>query len=266
MRSASSSPPSRGSRFAVVQANAISPEPCEPCEPVRARPTNGRRASRRSWCGSSGASVATRQRHEPSPLDAASPASSTPDGPAAEHEALGQPEVRQHEHADACARPRRARRCRCPPRSRTSPCRRRRRPAPRRPRRPRRRRAPAATSASSGSGPSRTSHHSDGSHSPTTGMITSSRPMRGSRAVSTRVAPGVDGAHVGRGREEDGRLLVAPFLDRVRARQLARAVQRRRRAEVRRVPRIARVRPDRRHAGVIGHVRWRGRRARPRRR
>ena len=85
-------------------------------------------------------------------------------------------------------------------------------------------------------------------------MITSSRPMRGWRAVSTCVDAGVHGAHVGRAREQHGRLLAAPLLDLVRARQLAGAVQRGRGAEVPLVHGSPAVRPDGRHAGVVGHV------------
>ena len=57
-------------------------------------------------------------------------------------------------------------------------------------------------------------------------MITSSRPMRGWRAVSACVDAGVDGADVRRAREQHRRLLAAPLVDLVRARELAGAVQR----------------------------------------
>ena len=44
----------------------ISPEPSEPYEPVRARPSSGRSARRFSCCAESGASVAQTAMHEPS--------------------------------------------------------------------------------------------------------------------------------------------------------------------------------------------------------
>ncbi len=133
--------------------------------------------------------MATRQMQEPSPLEAASLASSRPTGRpqrtkrsvSPKFESTSTPTVcspttredvpmpagvaeRLHAHAGAdLALGDRAAGRACRARARRAP-------------RP-------------GSGPSRTSHHDDGSHSPTTGMITSSRPMRGWRAVSMCVTP-----------------------------------------------------------------------------
>ena len=234
IRSPNSSAPSRGSRFAVVQANAISPEPCEPYEPVRARPTNGLRASRRSWCGSSGASVATRQMHEPSPLEAVSRASSRPTGPPTARSARSGRSSRARARR-RCARRRRATRSRCRRRSRTSPCRRRRRSGPRRPRRRARRRAPRRPVPRRARGPRahRTTRTVALADDRDDHVVTADARL--ARRQDARRA-GVHGADVRRGREEHGRLLVAPLIDRLRARELARAVERRRRAEVRVVP------------------------------
>ena len=63
---------------------------------------------------------------------------------------------------------------------------------------------------------------------------------------------GVDVADVRRAREEDGRLLVAPLVDRLRARELAGPVERRGGTEVGGMPGVARMRPDGRDAGVVG--------------
>ena len=45
----------------------MSPLECSPAPPVRAMPSDARWASRRHWCGSSGASVATITMIEPAP-------------------------------------------------------------------------------------------------------------------------------------------------------------------------------------------------------
>ena len=154
----------------------------------------------------------------------------------------------------ACARRRRARTSRCRPRSRRSPCRRRRRPGPRRPLRRLPCRARVRTSASSGSGPSRTSHQEDGIALADDGDDhVVAADARLTRRQHVRHA-GVHGAHVGRAREQDGHLLAAPFLDLVRPRQLAGAVQRRGGAEVPVGPGVAAVRPHGGDSGVIGHV------------
>ena len=51
--------------FAVEKAMKMSPEPLPEVEPVRASPIVARRARRFSWCGRSGASVATAMMIEP---------------------------------------------------------------------------------------------------------------------------------------------------------------------------------------------------------
>ena len=63
--------PTRG--FAVEKATNRSPDPLPATLPVRARPRAARRASRFSWCGSSGASVATTIMMEPVSLESAVP-------------------------------------------------------------------------------------------------------------------------------------------------------------------------------------------------
>ena len=50
---------------AVEKASRMSPLECSPAPPVRAMPSEARWASRRHWCGSSGASVATITMIEP---------------------------------------------------------------------------------------------------------------------------------------------------------------------------------------------------------
>ena len=208
--------------------------------------------------------MATRQRQEPSPLDAVSRRERAPDRLARRARSARSARSSRARARRRCARRRRARTCRCRPRSRTSPCRR------RRPTWPSATAPPRAPSSACGDqrlvGLGALAHVAPGRRVALADdgddhvVAPDARLARRQHARRARI----DGADVGRGREEDGRLLVAPFLDRVRARQLARAVERRRRAEVRGVPGIARVRPDRRHAGVVGHAHWRGRRARRR--
>ena len=51
----------------VENASRMSPLECSPAPPVRPIPSEARWASRRHWCGSSGASVATITMIEPAP-------------------------------------------------------------------------------------------------------------------------------------------------------------------------------------------------------
>jgi hypothetical protein len=68
------SPSARAAALAVEKARKMSPELCAATEPERAMPRPQRRARRLSWCGSSGASVATTPMIEPTsgPSEAAS--------------------------------------------------------------------------------------------------------------------------------------------------------------------------------------------------
>ena len=99
--------------LAVENARKMSPEPLPDVLPVRARPSVARRARRFSWCGSSGASVATTMMIEPT-----SPRAdrrqrrlrgvcgiSRPTGTPAIVQLRAPAEVALHEHADACSRP-----------------------------------------------------------------------------------------------------------------------------------------------------------------
>ncbi len=58
-------PPPSAPALAVEKAMKRSPEPLPAKLPMRPRPSAARRAMRFSWCGSSGASVATTMMIEP---------------------------------------------------------------------------------------------------------------------------------------------------------------------------------------------------------
>ena len=102
-----------GAGLAVEKAMNRSPEPLPDTLPVRARPSAARRARRFSWCGSSGASVATTMMIEPVSVLASTRRSSrisqARPGTPAIAQLVAQAEVRLHQHADACSRRRLAR-------------------------------------------------------------------------------------------------------------------------------------------------------------
>ena len=85
----------------------MSPEPLPETLPVRARPSEARRARRFSWCGNSGASVATTMMIEPvSCLRISVPSRiSRPTGTPAIMQLLPQPVVGLHQHPDGVVRP-----------------------------------------------------------------------------------------------------------------------------------------------------------------
>ena len=94
--------------FAVENARKMSPEPLRGMLPVRARPSEARRARRLSWCGSSGASVATTTMIEPrSSACGGLPGGEVRDLLAHRHagdaQRLADPVVRLHQHADGVA-------------------------------------------------------------------------------------------------------------------------------------------------------------------
>ena len=102
----------------------ISPEPLPEVAPVRARPREARRASRSSWCGSSGASVATTMMIEPSSLQHRRRPRTCAIGDFGADRHAGDPQlrapavIRLHEDADrvsAGAASSCATRCRCRP-------------------------------------------------------------------------------------------------------------------------------------------------------
>ena len=98
---------------AVEKASRMSPLECSPAPPVRAMPSDARWASRRHWCGSSGASVATITMIEPAPAAVSGRSSygsgttswpiTRPDRSARDGEPLAPAVVGLHEHADRVA-------------------------------------------------------------------------------------------------------------------------------------------------------------------
>ena len=97
----------------------MSPEPLPETLPVRASPSDARRASRFNWCGSSGASVATTMMIEPVSCFADRAVGDLPtDRHAGDAQLVAQAVVGLHQHADGVAAALSqtgARRCRCRP-------------------------------------------------------------------------------------------------------------------------------------------------------
>ncbi len=172
----------------VANAMKISPLPWCATEPARASPSPTRRARRSRSCGESGASVATTPMQLPAGFCRWSGGTSAGRPDAVDAELLGDAEVREQQHADRVLARRGGSRCRCRPSSRSSSCRRRRRP-----RLARSRGVAAATAcrdvARPGRAAMRASESQLSSHSPTTGITTSSTPTRGSAAIATCTAP-----------------------------------------------------------------------------
>ena len=181
-RPSSSTVPSRSVRAVVLTARKISPLPWCAVEPVRARPSPTRRASRSQPSGSTGASVTTTPMHEPAGFSG--PAHVLGQQPPDRHAVDGEPgplaEV-GHQHAPRrCGRPGRH------PRRRTDPALEAQaghpgaaahRPLFRRGRRADARRAPPSWAARTSSAVShivRTSLRKESSHSATTGTQMSS--------------------------------------------------------------------------------------------
>ena len=106
-RRTTSEPPARGRRVPVLNATKISPLPWCATEPVRARPSPARRASRSSWCDDIGASVASTTMQLPAGSSRANcqppAANSRPTGTPSTVRSAPDAEVGQHERTEPVA-------------------------------------------------------------------------------------------------------------------------------------------------------------------
>ena len=216
---------------AVANARKISPLPWCATEPVRPRPSPARRASRVSCAGASGASVATTAMQLPAGAARARLRRPAARGRPARRRRAG-PAPRRSSRARARRRSRRPRAragspCRCRPSSRSRSCP---VPAPTAPSATAPPRACASARPASAASTCTTalSESQLSSHSPTTGITTSSVPTAGIGGDRRGDGAVEDAPDRHRRREVDRRLDQPPLRDRDEAGHLPRAVEHRR--------------------------------------